>query len=288
MRPTRAVHVGSGVCEEMVKRILVSVVLAPLFFAVLFFPPTICLAVVVSAIAAMASYELLRATRVAHHNRMYVYTALSAAAIPMGYWFGWGRVVSQGAALFLMAALFLIAIRLYDREKAVGFEQVMVCLFGGLMIPMSLSALVQLREMEHGQYLVLLPVICAFLTDAGAYFAGVFLGRHRGITRVSPNKSLEGYIGGILSGGVFMLLYGLLLEHFAQLEVSFPVLALYGLAGSAITELGDLSFSLVKRQYGVKDYGTLLPGHGGMLDRFDSMTFAAPMLLLLVELIPAF
>ena len=65
-------------------------------------------------------------------------------------------------------------------------------------------------------------------------------------------------------------------------------MSVYGLLGSAITELGDLSFSLVKRQYGVKDYGNLLPGHGGMLDRFDSMTFAAPMLLLLVELFPAF
>ena len=70
--------------------------------------------------------------------------------------------------------------------------------------------------------------------------------------------------------------------------MSLPVLALYGLLGSAVTELGDLSFSLIKRQYGIKDYGHLLPGHGGMLDRFDSMTFAAPMLLLLVEIIPAF
>ena len=122
----------------------------------------------------------------------------------------------------------------------------------------------------------------------GPISPGVFLGRHRGITRVSPNKSLEGYIGGILSGAVFLLLYGLALQRFAGLTVSLPVLALYGLLGSAVTELGDLSFSLIKRQYGIKDYGHLLPGHGGMLDRFDSMTFAAPMLLLLVEIIPAF
>ena len=87
---------------------------------------------------------------------------------------------------------------------------------------------------------------------------------------------------------MFLLLYGLVLQRFAGLTVSLPVLALYGLLGSAVTELGDLSFSLIKRQYGIKDYGHLLPGHGGMLDRFDSMTFAAPMLLLLVEIIPAF
>ena len=156
------------------------------------------------------------------------------------------------------------------------------------MVPLALSCLVRLKDMENGQFLVLLPVICAFLTDAGAYFAGVFLGRHRGITKVSPNKSLEGYIGGIIAGALFLLIYGVVLQKFAGLTASLPVMALYGLLGSAVTELGDLSFSLVKREYGVKDYGNLLPGHGGMLDRFDSMTFAAPMLLILVELLPAF
>ena len=155
-------------------------------------------------------------------------------------------------------------------------------------IPLFLSALVQLKGVENGRFFVLLPVVCAFTTDIGAYFFGVFLGKHRGITQVSPNKSLEGYVGGILSGCLFMLVYGLLVQNFGGLPVKLPVMALYGLLGSAITEIGDLSFSLIKRQCAVKDYGTLLPGHGGMLDRFDSTIFAAPMLLLLVEILPAF
>ena len=272
----------------MKTRILVAVVLAPLYFAVLFFLPPVWLAALTAAICGMASFELLRATKVAHHNLMYVYTALSAAVIPISCWLNLSEIVIPFAALLLAAALFLVAIRLYGRENEVRFEHVMVCMFGGLMIPMFLSSLVELKGMENGRYLVLLPVICAFLTDAGAYFAGVFLGKHRGVTQVSPNKSLEGYIGGILSGAVFLLLYGLLLRNTAGLEVSLPVMALYGLLGSAITELGDLSFSLIKRQYGVKDYGNLLPGHGGMLDRFDSMCFAGPMLLFLVQVLPAF
>lgn len=273
----------------MVTRILVAVVLAPLFFVVLFFLPPIYLALLMSAICAVASFELLRATKVAHHNGMYVYTALAAALIPGGclYW-GYGSWYVRAVALFLMVTLFSLAIKLYGTDRAIKTEQIMVCLFGGLVIPLFLSALVELKAMEHGKYLVLLPVICAFLTDAGAYFAGVFLGRHRGITLVSPKKSLEGYIGGILSGALFLLLYGVILQQFARIEVSLPIMAVYGLLGSAITELGDLSFSFIKRQYGIKDYGTLLPGHGGMLDRFDSMTFAAPLLLLLVELFPAF
>lgn len=272
----------------MKARIMVAVVLAPLFLVDLFFLPPICLAVTVSAIVAMASYELLRATKVAHNNYMYVYTSFAAALIPLGYWAGYGSIVTRAVAIALMVALFFTAIRLYGGEREVRFENIMVCLFGGLLIPVFLSALVQLKGMENGRYLVLLPVVSAFLTDVGAYFAGVFLGKHRGITRVSPNKSLEGYIGGILSGCVFMLLYGFVLQRFTGLTVSFPVMAVYGLLGSAITELGDLSFSLIKRQCGVKDYGDLMPGHGGMMDRFDSMVFAAPTLLLFVELFPAF
>ena len=272
----------------MVKRILVAVVLAPLFLVILLFPNPAGLAVLMAAICALASFELLRATGVAHHNGMYAVTALSAAAIPIGVWLGRGHEALQICALVLMIVVFWIAICLYDMERAVRFEDVLVCLFGGAMIPWALSALVELRNMEQGQFLVLLPVICAFLTDGGAYFAGVFLGKHRGVTRVSPNKSVEGYIGGILSGALFLLIYGAALRQFAGIDASLPVLAVYGLVGSAVTELGDLSFSFVKRQFGVKDYGTLLPGHGGMLDRFDSMVFAAPTLMLLVKLFPPF
>ncbi len=272
----------------MATRIIVGVALGPAFLAALFFLPPLWLAVLVALIAGAASFELLRATKVAHHNGMYIFTAAAAVAVPVGHGLGYGSWTARAVVLLLMAVIFFLAIRLYGTPGEIRFEHVAVCLFGGTVIPLFLSALVQLKGFDNGQFYVLLPVICAFTTDIGAYFAGVFLGKHRGITQVSPNKSLEGYVGGILSGCLFMLVYGLLVRRFAGIAVELPMMALYGLLGSAITELGDLSFSLIKRQYGVKDYGTLLPGHGGMLDRFDSTTFAAPMLLLLVEILPAF
>lgn len=136
--------------------------------------------------------------------------------------------------------------------------------------------------------MVLLAVILAFITDGGAYFAGVFLGKHRGITKVSPNKSLEGYIGGFITGIVFAVLYGLVVSAITGLPVNYLSLALIGLIGALVTELGDLAFSFIKRQYGVKDYGNLLPGHGGMLDRFDSMLFCGPVVLFIVTLLPVF
>ncbi len=272
----------------MATRIIVGLALGPAFLAALYFLPPIALGVVVAAIAGIASYELLRAAKVARGGGMYLCTAAAAAAVPLGHGLGWGGWTARGAVVLLMAALFFLAIRRYGKPEELRFEHIMVCLFGGVAIPLFLSALVELRGLENGRFYVLLPVICAFTTDIGAYFAGVFLGKHRGVTLVSPNKSLEGYAGGIVVGCLCMLLYGLLVRQFGGAEVKLPIFALYGLLGSVITELGDLSFSLIKRQCGVKDYGTLLPGHGGMLDRFDSTIFAAPLLLLLAELLPAF
>ena len=131
----------------MLKRILVAVVLAPLFFVVLFYLPPVYLAVLMAAICALASFEFLRATKVAHHHRMYLYTALAAAVIPLGYWLGQGSLVTLAAATALMVAVFVVAIRLYDSEHAVPFEYVLVCLFAGIGIPTFLSSLVRLKGM---------------------------------------------------------------------------------------------------------------------------------------------
>ena len=278
----------------MLKRILVGVVFLPVVFVILFILPPVWTAVMVSFICALASYELLRATRAADSSLSYFCTSLSAGVIPFGIYFtqdSWSVPASVPVilcAVALMCVLFFQAIGRFGSEGAVPMEHIMICLFAGVAIPMFLSYLVQLKGMEGGRFLVMLPIISAFLTDSGAYFVGIFFGKHRGITQVSPNKSLEGYIGGILAGALFMVLYGLALNRFAGMSASLPVLAVYGLIGSAVTELGDLSFSLIKRQFGVKDYGDLLPGHGGMMDRFDSMVFAAPTLWLLVQIIPAF
>ena len=278
----------------MLKRILVGVVFLPIVFVVLFVLPPIWTAIMVAFIGALASYELLRATGVAHHNRTYLYTSLCAALIPFGIYLtgsGWQVSYAVPVALcmvLLMCALFMQAIIRFGGEDSIPMEHVMVGLFAGAIIPAFLSCLLQLRMMGNGKFLVLLPIISAFLTDSGAYFVGMFFGKHRGVTKVSPNKSLEGYIGGIVAGALFMLLYGVVLEKVVGIVPSYLVMAVYGLVGSAVTELGDLSFSLIKRQFGVKDYGNLLPGHGGMMDRFDSMVFAAPAIWVMVSMFPAF
>ena len=272
----------------MVTRIIVGLALGPAFLAALFFLSPAAIAVMVACIAAVASFELLRAAKVAHNNGMYIFTALAAALVPLGHAPGLGSWTTRAVAILLMAALFLPALSRYGTPGEIRFEHIIVCLFGGVGVPLFLSALVQLKRFDNGQFYVLLPVICAFTTDIGAYFAGVSLGRHKGVTKVSPNKSVEGYIGGFAAGVVFAVLYGIAASKIAGADVNLLPLVLCGLFGALATEVGDLSFSFVKRQYGVKDFGHLLPGHGGMLDRFDSMMFCGPVVLFIVQCLPVF
>lgn len=274
----------------MAKRIIVAVIFVPLLIFIMLFCAPVVWAAVVAFISAMAAYELLRATG---QDRVTVpmkaVAVASAALIPLARLYGFAAMGVDLCAFAVVGASFWCAIRAYDGERAhVGLFQVLLNIFAGVLIPLGLSALVALKIMEHGKYLVLLAVLLAFVTDGGAYFAGVFLGKHRGITKVSPHKSVEGYIGGFLTGAVFAALYGLVISRITGAQANYLSLALCGLVGALATELGDLAFSFIKREYGVKDYGHLIPGHGGMLDRFDSMIFCAPVVLLIVTFLPAF
>lgn len=274
----------------MAKRIIVAVVLLPAMLWIMLVPPPLALTALVCFISAMAAFELLRAVGEGKITTpMRVATIAAAALLPFGSWAGLGTAYVNLLSFGVMAVCFWCAIRAYDEGGVkIGFFHVLAALFGGVIIPLALSALVELRRMDHGRYLVLLAVLLTFVTDAGAYFAGVFLGKHKGITRVSPNKSVEGYIGGYITGVVFALLYGVVAGKIAGAEVNLLPLALCGLFGALATEVGDLAFSFIKRQYGVKDYGHLLPGHGGMLDRFDSMMFCGPVVLFIVQCLPVF
>ena len=274
----------------MAKRIIVAVVLMPAMLWIMLVPPPLAWTALVCFISAIAAFELLRAVGEGKITLpMRVVTIAAAALLPFGSWAGLGTAYVNLLSFVVTAGCFWCAIRAYDEGGAkIGFSHVLACLFGGITIPLALSALVELRRMDHGQYLVLLAVLLTFATDAGAYFAGVSLGKHKGVTKVSPNKSVEGYIGGFVSGVVFAIAYGGAASKIANADVNLLPLVLCGLFGALATEVGDLAFSFIKRQYGVKDYGHLLPGHGGMLDRFDSMMFCGPVVLFIVQRLPVF
>lgn len=272
---------------EMKTRIIVAAVAIPVLFIILFFLQPIFLAVLTAIICAVAAYEFMKAVCPDSNLFMKVYTMACAAAIPIVMLTEMSFALSRGLLVLLLLCLFWEGISSYGKENAISFESIAACVFAGFVYPLMMSSLVTLKAMENGKLFVLLPVVVTFCCDSGAYFVGMFMGKNRK-TAVSPKKSVEGYIGGIVSGVVCMFIYGGIVALSTELTVNFLALAVYGAAGSVAVEIGDLAFSLIKRQKGIKDYGNLIPGHGGMLDRFDSMSFAAPLVCALVSVWPVF
>lgn len=150
------------------------------------------------------------------------------------------------------------------------------------------TSLILLRYTNEsfGKYIYLLVFIAAWVTDSFAYFTGIFLGRHKLIPEISPKKTVEGSIGGVIFCILGFLLYGYIMETFVvtNAHVNYVVLAIGGFLASICAQIGDLCMSALKRKYDVKDFGKILPGHGGLLDRFDSMVPVALVLVIVTSL----
>ena len=153
-------------------------------------------------------------------------------------------------------------------------------------MPYLLGAVVRIHSQDAGRYLILLPFVIAFLSDTGAYFAGYFFGKHKLAPVISPKKTVEGLVGGVITAILGVVIYCVILRFAFDFEVNWICVPAYGLLGSLAGVFGDLCFSVIKRQTGIKDYGNLIPGHGGIFDRFDSMVVVAPLVELLLLTIP--
>ena len=149
------------------------------------------------------------------------------------------------------------------------------------------ACLVWLRA-TTGPYRYLLVFIGPWVSDTFAYLTGRAIGRHKLIPEVSPKKTVEGAVGGVVFAALAFVLCGWIVKRFfaPSLSVNLLVMALSGAVVAVVSQIGDLAMSVIKRRYGIKDYGNLFPGHGGVLDRFDSVLLTAPVLVMLSQ-IPA-
>ena len=270
----------------MLTRVIVAVVAIPVLLLVIFYAPYWALGIVTGIIAAFSAWELLRCIKREVSPRLSAYAAVTAFCIPFLCVFYNASRVCELMLFFLVAVLFCELMLSFRRKQRLEFSVVSAAVLAGGVFPILLSGIVWLGGLRDGRVYALLPFVAAFSSDSGAYLAGSALGRHLLTPTLSPHKTLEGSVGGFLLSVLLMLVYGLILRSFGY-TVNFAVMGVYGFLGSLAAQLGDLSFSAIKREYSIKDYGNLIPGHGGMLDRFDSMIWVAPLLDILVRWVPA-
>lgn len=268
----------------MKTRIIVSVILLPLLLIVILVLPKIFTAILFGLLSALAAYELLSETGYVKHIRLVIYSMVSAFLVSLWSYFDmpyvWGVLGALVFGILLFGEMMLSHMKLH-------FSRIALCLVAGWVIPFLLCSLVRIQMYDGwGRYYIMLPFVVAFLSDAGAYFIGKFFGKHQLAPVISPKKTVEGALGGLAGAVIGMLVYGLLLDLVFGFTVNYFYAIIYGLIGSLAGVFGDLSFSVIKRQTGIKDFGTILPGHGGILDRFDSMVIVGPLVECLLILIP--
>ena len=163
-------------------------------------------------------------------------------------------------------------------------KEIMAAFFSFYYVSVMLSYVYQLRVLDKGGYLIVLVFLCSWGNDTLAYVTGRLLGRHKMSPVLSPKKSIEGLIGGLIGAGILGALYGLYFKHFVMdIQGVSAIFFVVCMLGAVPAVVGDLAASAIKRNNEVKDYGKLIPGHGGVMDRFDSMIFTAPIIFYLVQ-----
>ncbi len=227
---------------------------------------------VTEAISLIGLFELYRVLKI-EKNPLGVIGYGAAASYYLMLWMGWEKYVTLMAigALMLLMTVYVFTFPKYKTEE------ITAAFFGVFYVAMMLSYLYQVRRMPDGAYLVWLIFISSWGCDTCAYCVGMLIGKHKLAPVLSPKKSVEGAVGGVAGSAILGLIYAAVLGG-RMAEVGNPMLACAAACAIAavISQVGDLAASAIKRNHQVKDYGHLIPGHGGILDRFDSMIFTAP------------
>ncbi len=288
----------------MLTRIISGAVGVVLLGAVLFFHDTIVLPIAVAAIIAVMLFELLRAVKL--HKCIPIFLAAEACGIAVPILYGvlttinvigveypghfefksWRYADKYNLYVFgiILLCAFVVFITWLRKHKEIRYEQVFFVLAVMILVPQAMTTMVRMEryDSENGLFLLIMGLCGAWIADTGAYFTGVALGKHKLCPEISPKKTIEGLVGGILTTAdvytvAFSVYYGFTAKRAVIAFVTGAVCAVIG-------TVGDLSASMVKRQIGFKDYGKIMPGHGGLMDRFDSVLFVLPTFYVFITL----
>ena len=264
----------------MKTRVLSALVGIAVLIVVLNFFETPVLNVAIMVIALLAVYEFLTATKISHNNLLSAVAYLVAATFP---YIGLKKEMNL-LPIFLLPYIALLFLILLRTHKDTRVEDVAMVFMMSIGIPLSLSSAIYLRDNNGytmGLFYLLLALCCAWYSDTGAYFVGTAWGKHKLCPQVSPHKTVEGLVGGLVTCILLNLLTAFIFQKVSgylgvPLQINYLRLLLISPLASLISVLGDLSFSMIKRGFSIKDFGNIMPGHGGVLDRFDSVLFTLP------------
>lgn len=283
----------------MKQRILTALLLICILVPVLLFSGTVAFPIVAAFFCFVAVYEMLFCLGTLKKAVISAPILALAALLPLALLF-FGRpdaslrVGEIGLqhrlfflvlvmALFVLLMFYLFAVAVFAR-RSITFAEIATSFLASFYVINSFLAILLIRYGQHGNFYYLLCFIGPWVTDIFAYFTGYFFGRHKLIPEISPKKTIEGSIGGIVFCIGAFLLFGVLVSGSTGTAPNYLVLAALGLLVSVLSQIGDLFASLLKRERGMKDYGNIFPGHGGVMDRFDSVLACTPLLLIVCTL----
>lgn len=281
----------------MAKRLISAAIAIPIGLFIILLRNDLLLTAFMSAFSVVATYEILVATKYMSNIPLTVVSLIFVCVLPFLFTVEKLRENVIPICFCFLLALFIILI--FNHTK-ITFEEVALVAFIAIFIPLSFGSVAFIQDKfnrpeisgndTNGTFFLIFTLISAWIGDAGAYFVGTFMGKHKMAPLISPKKSWEGFFGGIITSAVFGLLLGFgyqywdtLMHGNATLTVNIPYLCLVATVCSFLGVIGDFAASILKRQCAVKDFGNFMPGHGGVMDRFDSLLFVAPFTYLLFQ-----
>ncbi len=235
----------------------------------------------IAVVCVLASFEIHYTSRLSKNLKIALPGIIFSTILPLfGHVFFWKvSLYLYTLAMFLMLIFF---------RKSLNFKDVFIVYGMTLLITFSLTTIIDLRTIggRYSNFYILLALCIPWMSDTGAYFIGVNFGKTKLCPDLSPNKTLEGAFGGLIFCVLTNLLVSLVFKVFflpKNIEVNYLYVAVLALLGALISIVGDLFFSMIKRCYRVKDFGNVVPGHGGVLDRFDSVILVAPFVYFMLK-----
>ena len=277
----------------MKQRLITAAVILCVTVPLVIFSQFITYPIALSLLSFIAVWEIMRVLSTEREYYLSIPAYILAAALPFASFFAYENstvYLLSLAALQFTYLVYAMAVGVFSKGR-LGFSQIseLFVMVTYVVVSFSSMSLIRYIDKDVGLFVLILVFVVAWITDSCAYIVGSLFGKHKLIPEVSPKKTVEGAIGGMVCALIAFVLYGLIVDLiFADIKVNYIALIIYAPILSAVSQLGDLFASLLKRQHGIKDYSNIFPGHGGVMDRFDSILAVSTILLILSQIIAPF